>query len=92
MTNKSILITVEWGYELHTCPLSQAEWEQICDGSQFSATEPYMYDGENFTAEWVFNKDHRGSLLVTYDDAGVGFDGALSDASISINGESINWV
>ena len=92
MTNKSILITVEWGYELHTCPLSQAEWDQICDGSEFSATEPYMYDGENFTAEWVFNKDRRGSLLVTYDDSGVGFDGALSDANISINGESINWV
>lgn len=92
MTDKFISITVEWGYESHTCAISHAEWSLICDGSQFSATQPYVYEGTNFTAEWVFNKTHRGSLLVTYDDAGVGFDGTLSDANISINGELVNWL
>ena len=91
MTEKTIIISVEWGYDSHTCPLSKSEWALICDGSKFNRSEPYLYEGQKYTAEWSFNSTHRGSLLVTYDDAGVGFDGELSDADIFIDGNPAGW-
>jgi uncharacterized surface anchored protein len=91
MTKKTIVISVEWGYDNHTCSISNDEWALICDGFQFNCSEPYLYEGQKYTAEWSFNITHRGSLLVTYDDAGVGFDGELSGADIYIDGNPADW-
>ena len=85
-------ISVEWGYEQHICPLTDSEWIQISQGKSLTKNVPYRYEGQEFISEWQFNSSVKGSLYVTYDDGGVGFDGSLADATIILNGAVTNWI
>jgi hypothetical protein len=89
---KPVVISVEWGYELHECPISMAAFKRVTNGERIIIQEPYLYDGEMFLAEYNFNHSFYGSLLVTYDDAGVGFDGSMDNVDIQINSISPDFI
>ena len=89
--NISNTISVEWGYEQHSCPITDAEWILIVQGKSLKKEVSYSYEGQEFISEWLFNSKARGSLYVTYDDAGVGFDGSLADARILLGGVESIW-
>jgi hypothetical protein len=84
-------ISVEWGYEQHCCPVTDAEWILIVQGKSLIKKVPYSYEGQEFISEWLFNSKDRGSLYVTYDDSAVGFDGSLADATIILGGVATDW-
>jgi hypothetical protein len=89
--DRPVVVSVEWGYDLHECPMSMLTWNRILKGHKVIRREPFWYEGERFTGEWHFNHSTYGSLLVTYDDAGVGFDGALGDVYILVGKDVMNW-
>lgn len=89
--DRCVTVTVEWGYELHHCPMAKRTWRRILKGAFVRRVEPYIYDAQRFTGEWHFNHNGFGTLLVTYDDSGVGFDGDLSEAIITICDEPVHW-
>src|SRR4051812_46675582 len=84
-------VGVEWGDELHWCPMSLRTWKRIESGFLVTRKEPYFYEGKRYTGEWTFNADAYGSLLVTYDGAGVAFQGYLSATAIHVASKQITW-
>lgn len=86
-----IVISVEWGNELHGCPMSERTWKRIVQGKAVRRVEPYWYEGKRYKGEWLFNSKDLGHLIVNYDDGGVGFEGELSEATITNNGENTSW-
>lgn len=90
-SNRNVVVSVEWGYDLHDCPMAQRTWERILPGQQVTRVEPYWYEGDRFTGIWGFNTNGYGSLVVTYDDGGQGFDGTLDQAFIYVDDEPVEW-
>ena len=91
MVNRSVCVAVEWGDDFHECPMSLQTWRRVVSGHKVLRVEPYHYEGERFRARWEFNHDGLGSLYVTYDDAGVGFDGSMDDAFIRLHDVRVEW-
>lgn len=91
MVNRPVRVAVEWGYDMHECPMSLQTWRRVVSGHNVLRVEPYHYEGERYQARWEFNRDGLGSLYVTYDDAGVGFDGSMDDASIHVHDVPVEW-
>lgn len=89
---RSIVVSVEWGNELHECPMAERTWKRIAQGKPVRRVEPYVYEGKRFKSEWSFNTPDVGALLVTYDDGGVGFEGRLEAAFIRNDDQISNWV
>jgi hypothetical protein len=89
---RSIVVSVEWGNEQYECPMAERTWKRIAQGKPVRRVEPYVYEGKRFKSEWSFNTPDVGSLLVTYDDGGVGFEGRLEDALIGNDHQTTNWV
>jgi len=89
---RSIEVDVSWGNEQYKCPMAQKTWQRIVKGNQVRRVEPYLYEGKKYKSEWLFNSRSFGSLVVTYDDGGVGFDGQLADALIWIEDEQTSWI
>ena len=89
---RSIVVSVEWGNEQHECPMAERTWKRIAQGNPVRRVEPYVYEGKRFKSEWSFNTPDVGSLLVTYDDGGVGFEGRLEEAVIWNDDQTTNWV
>lgn len=87
-----IVVSVEWGNEQYECPMAQRTWKRIAQGKPVRRVEPYIYEGKRFKSEWLFNTPDVGSLLVTYDDGGVGFEGRLEDVLIWNDDQKTNWV
>ncbi len=90
-STQPIIISVEWGNELHGCPMSEKTWKRILQGKAVRRIEPYWYEGKKYKGEWLFNSKRLGQLIVNYDDGGVGFEGELSEAIITNDGENISW-
>jgi hypothetical protein len=89
---RSIVVSVEWGNEHQECPMAERTWKRIAQGKPVRRVEPYVYEGKRFKSEWSFNTPEVGSLLVTYDDGGVGFEGRLEAAFIRNDDQISNWV
>jgi len=89
--DRPVVVSVEWGYDLHDCPMSLQTWKRIVAGNPVRRTEPYWYEGQRFTGEWSFNSDGPGSLVVGYDDGGEGFIGTLHDAFIQVGDKDVKW-
>jgi hypothetical protein len=89
--SRNVVVSVEWGYEAHECPMALRTWRRLVAGKPVVRKEPYWYEGDRFTGVWQFNHSGPGTLLVTYDDEGVGFDGSLEDADITVDGEAVRW-
>ena len=89
---RSIVVGVEWGNDQYECPMAERTWKRIVQGKQVRRVEPYQYEGKRFKSEWSFNTPDVGSLLVTYDDGGVGYEGRLEDALIWNDDKKTNWV
>ena len=85
MEDKSVSISVNWAYENHTCKLTENIWNEILDGKPVNIAETYWYEGEELGCNWLFNFTEVGSLVVTYDDGGVHFDGNLKDIDVKKN-------
>lgn len=92
---RSILVQVEWGYEVHECPMAPRTWRRIIRGKPVRRVQKYQYEGKNYTAEWLFNAGKAGNLIVNYSDCddneGVGFQGVLSEVLIQDNGKLSSW-
>lgn len=88
---RNVNVSVAWGNELHDCPMSQRTWQRVLAGKTIRRVESFFYEGKRFKAEWMFNHLGFGSLLVTYGDEAVGFDGSLSDAQILVDDEPVAW-
>jgi hypothetical protein len=84
-------VTVQWGDGMHTCPMSLRTWNGIKNGRKVVRVEPYWYEGKRYTGNWTFNHNGFGTLLVTYGDGGVGFDGLLGGAIINVEGKTVAW-
>jgi hypothetical protein len=89
---RSIVVSVNWGHEQYECPMAERTWKRIAQGKPVRRVEPHLYEGKRFKAEWWFNTPEIGSLLVTYDDGGVGFEGRLEDALIRNDNENSSWL
>jgi len=89
---RSISVSVEWGYEQYECPMAERTWRRITQGKPVRRVEPYLYEGMRFKSEWSFNTPDVGSLLVTYDGGGVGFQGRLEEAEIWNDSQKTDWV
>ena len=89
--DRPVTISVDWGYARHECPMAMRTWKRIVAGHSVYRREPYWYEGQRFTGEWHFNRNGFGKLRVTYDGSGVGFDGDLDAAHISVDGEDVAW-
>jgi len=89
---RSIVVAVEWGNEHHECPMAERTWKRIAQGKPVRRVEPYVYEGKRFKSEWSFNTPEVGSLLVTYDNGSVGFEGRLEAAFIRNDDQISNWV
>ena len=79
------VISVEWGYDVHSIRLSARNWAKVRRGQPLSIRgKGYCYEGEFFWDYWHFGGGINGDLRVEYgDDGGVGFfDGRLADAMI----------
>jgi hypothetical protein len=92
LPNRPIVVTVDWGNESHDCPMSEQTWRRICKGKSVRRIVFYLYEGRRCRSEWLFNSDKFGSLVVNYDDGGVGFDGFLDDARITDYDQTSSWV
>lgn len=89
--DQPIVISVEWGNELHNCSMSERTWRLILKGKAVKRVVPYWYEGKKYISEWFFNSNRFGELVVTYDEGGVSFDGNLSDALIQKNEQTLSW-
>lgn len=89
---RSIVVSVEWGNEQYECPMAERTWKRIAQGKSVRRVEPYVYEGKRFKSEWSFNTPDIGSLLVTYDDGGVGFEGRLEEAVVWNNDQKSDWI
>ena len=87
VADQNVEVAVYWGDDWKTCPMSRQTWKRILEGEKVHLSEPYEYEGEEFTGQWHFNHSGPGSLLVGYDDGGTGFEGSLSQTHITINGK-----
>ena len=72
--------------------MSERTWKRIVQGKAVRRIEPYWYEGKKYKGEWLFNSKEFGQLTVNYDDGGVGFEGELSEAIITNNGENTSWI
>ena len=88
---RNVTVSVAWGNESHDCPMSQRTWQRVLAGKMLRRVEPFFYEGKRFKADWMFNYSGFGSLLVTYGDEAVGFDGSLSEAQILVDDEPVAW-
>lgn len=85
--NRIVEVSVYWADDEHTCTISGQTWDRILEGEEVLVEEPYWYEGQEYTGAWYFNHSGPGALRVGYDDGGTGFEGELSDAQITVNGE-----
>jgi hypothetical protein len=86
MTNVGATISVSWGNDVSvSIRLTPKNWAKIKAGKPLSIRgKGYQYEADFFWDYWNFSGGLRGSLMVTYgDDGAVGFDGALSGATIT---------
>lgn len=88
---RPVVVSAEWGYELHECPMSVKTWKLIVKGKPFRRLEPYWYEGDRYIGEWLFNHHGFASLSVHLDDGSIKFVGGLSDTIISENEVQITW-
>lgn len=84
-----VVVGVEWGNDMHELSLSLEQWIRILGGASWNADRPYLYEGDRFIGTWSF--DGRRGLEVTYDDAGVGWDGEIDDIDL-IEGPQVDGV
>jgi hypothetical protein len=85
---KSVTLTVEWGYELHSLTIGPRVWQKIKAGKEWGTRgKTYYYEGERFGCYWSFNgRGKPGSLVVSYgNDGGEGYVGSWSGADITEN-------
>ncbi|EGF32309.1 hypothetical protein IMCC9480_2623 [Oxalobacteraceae bacterium IMCC9480] len=78
-----LTVGVEWGDDIHTLPLRMYDWIGILSGHTYCADSSYWYEGKRFTSDWHFDSNSEDALTVGYDDGGVGYQGALSGATIA---------
>ena len=85
---KSVTLSVEWGYEIHSLTIGPRNWAKIQAGKKWGAAgETYYYEGERFGCYWSFNdRGEPGSLIVSYgNDGGEGYCGDWADVDITEN-------
>ena len=84
---KKINVSVEVGYDLRTITLTEKQWQSVKSGKKLIKSVKDYYEGEPFTYRFCFNEnletDENSSLVVTYDDLGVGFTGKIEDALVN---------
>jgi hypothetical protein len=88
---RNVTVSVAWGNELHDCPMSQRTWQRVLAGKTIKRVESFFHEGTRFKANWIFNHSGLGSLLVTYSDEAVGFDGNLTEAQILVDNIPFTW-
>jgi hypothetical protein len=88
---RNVTVSVSWGNDMHDCPMSQRSWNRVKAGKPLKRVEPFYYEGTRYRASWCFNYSGFGSLLVTYSDDAVGFDGDLSEAHIVVDEVTVVW-
>ena len=88
---RNICVQVEWGYDLHACAMASRTWARVKSGKLARRVVRYQYEGTLLKSEWFFNSKYKGSLIVTYDDEGVGFEGSLDEASLKRDDIPFTW-
>ena len=89
---RPVRVVVEWGYEMHECPMALRTWKTVANGKVVRRVTKYHAEGQRFTAIWLFNASERGSLTVIYDDEGVGFEGHIRDADLTLDQTTLHWI
>ena len=83
---KSVTLSVEWGYDIHSVTIGPRNWAKIQAGKEWgTGGETYYYEGERFSCYWDFNcRGEPGSLIVSYgNDGGEGYCGKWANVDIS---------
>ena len=87
--DRPVVAVANWGGEDRNCPVAVTTWNRIISGFKVIRTVPYYYEGELFKSCWEFNIYGNYTVRVTYSKAssdlgeGLGFEGALSDLSVT---------
>ncbi len=90
-SKQTVVVSVSWGNESHECPMAEVTWKRIVAGRKFKRVVPYFYEGKRYKSTWLFNQSGYGTLLVTYADEAVAFDGTLHDAMIRVSDSEVLW-
>jgi hypothetical protein len=83
---KSVTLSVEWGYDIHSVSIGPRNWKKIQAGKEWGTSgKTYYYDGERFSCYWDFNaRGKPGSLIVSYgNDGGEGYCGKWASVHIT---------
>jgi len=81
--NGRVLLTVNYGYDIHSVEVPASTWLQIQGGEEVTIEgQGFSVEGEFSQDEWAFNVRERNSLQVTAEGARDIFDGMLSDLTI----------
>jgi hypothetical protein len=81
--NGSVKLCVSWGNEDVVVELSVSAdvWQKIRSGEQLVLKgRGYSYEGKRLQDTWEFNRDHEGSLTVSYGGGGDGYIGDWESA------------
>ena len=86
-----VTLGIEIGYELRTITLTQSQWKEVQSGKELREEVEDFYEGESLTYTWYFNNpsDRENSLVVTYDDQGVGYMGSVEDLTLIEVGKNV---
>lgn len=87
-----IVYGVTVGYDYRSVILTEQEWSSVQEGNDLQKSVNDLYEGDEFTYTFTFNRTQKGELLVTYQEVdddtgmseGVGFDGPISEGIVSI--------
>lgn len=80
---EKVILSVYWPDEWKSIEIDSAEWRKIKRGKSYSdCGNGFSYEGEYLNDYWEFNEEFKGSLKVTYDDGGIGFEGTISECEI----------
>lgn len=82
-TKSKVKVSIYWPDDWKYCIIEKNEWEKVKKGEKMEfCGEGYEYEGEVFDDFWEFNHDGLGSLIVSYNDGGIGFDGLIDECEI----------
>ncbi|MHA8090432.1 hypothetical protein U8593_09035 [Aquirufa antheringensis] len=80
---EKVILSVYWPDEWKSIEIDSSEWRKIKLGKAYSDFgKGFRYEGVKFNDFWEFNNESKGSIVVSYDDGGVGFEGTISECEI----------
>ena len=89
---RPVRVVVESGHEMHECPVALRTWKMVANGKIVRRVAKFHSEGQPFTVVSLFNASESSSLTVIYDNEGVGFEGRIRDADLTLDQTTLHWI